>query len=119
MWTLLKALLAKWALIKLLLRTLGSLTWLIPVAFILKSIGLPMLLLLLLLALPIFIVLALIGLPFILVIVFGVMLIAGLFLLLKIGFIVLMFALPIMLVYWVVRWLTRNGRSHGDPATES
>jgi len=120
MWTLLKALLAKWALLKLILKSLGSLAWLIPVAFILKSIGLPMLLLLLLLALPVFIVLALIGLPFILVIVVGVMLIAGLFLLLKIGFIVLIFALPIMVVYWVVRWLMRNGTSRGsDPATES
>lgn len=119
MWALIKSLLTQWALLKVLLKTLGSLAWLIPVAFILKTIGLPMLLLLLLLALPIFIVLALIGLPFILVIVVGVMLVAGLFLLLKVGFIALMIALPIMIVYWVVRWLWRNGKTRGsDPATE-
>jgi hypothetical protein len=121
MWTLIKTILTKWALLKLLLRGLGSLGWLIPVAFILKFIGLPMLMLmlLLLLALPIFIVLALIGLPFILVIVFGGMLIAGLFLLLKLGLVVLTVAVPILLVYWVVRWFLRNGKSRdGEPATD-
>jgi hypothetical protein len=119
MWSLIKSLLTQWALLKVLLKTLGSLAWLIPVAFILKFIGLPMLLLLLVLALPIFIVLAVIGLPIILVIVFGTMLVAGLFLLLKLGLIALTVALPILILYWVVRWFWRNGKTRGtDPATE-
>ena len=50
MWTLLKSLLTKWALFKVLLRTLGSLAWLIPIALILKAIGLPMLITLAILA---------------------------------------------------------------------
>ena len=49
MWALLKSLLTKWAFFKVLLKALGSLAWLIPIAFVLKAIGLPFLLLLLVL----------------------------------------------------------------------
>ncbi len=120
MWTILKSLIAKLALFKVLLRTLGSLAWLVPIAFILKAIGLPMLLLLLMLALPIFIVLALIGLPFLLVFVVGGLLIAGFFVLLSLGVAALKIAIPIMLIVWFVRWLTRDRKTDGgiNPATE-
>jgi hypothetical protein len=120
MWVLIKALLAKWALFKILLKTLGSLAWLFPVALLLKTLGLPMLLLLLVLALPIFIVLALFGLPFILVLVVGGVLLAGFVALLTFGFTLLKILVPIILVVWVIRWLLGNGKkSNGaDPATE-
>jgi hypothetical protein len=120
MWTLLKALLTKWALLQLLLRTLAKLGWLLPVAFILKAIGLPMLILLLVLALPIFIVLALIGLPLILVFVVGSLLVAGFFALLSLGFTVLKIAIPIILVVWLVRWIFSSRDSNGGatPATD-
>ena len=119
MWTFLKALLTKVALLKVLLRTLGSLAWLVPVAFILKAIGLPVLLLLLVLALPIFIVLALVGLPILLVVVFGGMLVAGLFAMVSIGLVALKIALPIMLLVWFVQWLLRDRRTSDgtNPAT--
>ena len=119
MWALLKTLLSQWALFKVLLAALGRLAWLIPVAFILKTIGLPMLTLLLLLALPIFIVLALVGLPFIVVAIAGTLLVAGFFFLLSLGLTVLKIAIPIVLIVWIVRWFTRNGdRPKTDPATE-
>ena len=71
MWALLKSLLAQWAILKLLLKSVGSLTWLLPLAFLLKAVGLPLLLLLAMLAIPLVIVLVIIGLPIILVVVVG------------------------------------------------
>ena len=120
MWTLLKSLLTKWALFKVLLRTLGSLAWLIPIAFVLKAIGLPVLILLAVLALPIFIVLAIIGLPIILVVVFGAMLLMGIFFLLSLGLVALKIAIPVMLVVYLVRWLRRKSDTNGGttPAPE-
>ncbi len=52
MWLLLKSLLAKWAILKLVLKAFGSLGWLLPIAFVLKALGLPFLLLLAVIALP-------------------------------------------------------------------
>jgi len=118
MWTLLKSLLTKWALFKVLLRTLGSLAWLIPIALILKAIGLPMLILLAILALPIFIILAVIGLPFILVLVVGGLLIAGFFFLLSLGLAALKIAIPIMIIVWLVRWFTRDEPKPGTDTAE-
>ena len=46
MWVLLKSLLAQWAIVKLVLKAFGSLGWLLPLAFVLKALGLPLLLLL-------------------------------------------------------------------------
>lgn len=121
MWAFIKSLLTQWAVFKVLLKALGSLAWLVPIALVLKAIGLPMLMLLLALALPIFIVLALFGLPFILVAIFGTLLMVGLFALLSIGFTVLKIAIPIIIIVWLVRWVMRNGRNHpkADPTTES
>jgi hypothetical protein len=119
MWTLLKSLLTKWALFKVLLKTLGSLAWLIPIALVLKAIGLPMLLLLLILALPIFIILALVGLPFLLVLVGGGLLLGGFFFLLSLGLAALKIAIPIMIIVWLVRWLTRDRpKPSTDTATD-
>lgn len=115
MWNLITSLLAKWALLRLLLKTLGSLGWLLPVAFILKLVGLPVLIVLAILALPVFIVLAIVGLPIMFVIVAGIMLLVGFFFLLSIGIAVLKIAIPILLIYWVLRWWFRkgNGTSSG------
>lgn len=119
MWSLITSLLAKWALFKLLLKTLGSMAWLLPVAFILKLIGLPVLIVLAILAAPVFIILAIIGLPIMFVIVAGVMLLVGFFFLLSMGLLVLKIAIPIILIYWVIRWLFRNGKKNSiDPAVD-
>ena len=119
MWSLITSLLAKWALFKLLLKTLGSMAWLLPVAFILKLIGLPVLIVLAILAAPVFIILAIIGLPIMFVIVAGVLLLVGFFFLLSMGLLVLKIAIPVILIYWVIRWLFRNGKKNSiDPAVD-
>jgi hypothetical protein len=100
-------LLAKWALWRMLLKLLGSLAFLIPIALILKAIGLSILKVLLVLGMPIFIVLAIIGLPFILVFIFGGMLLAFLFAVLTLGFAALKIALPIILVVLLVQWIIK------------
>ena len=119
MWSLITSLLAKWALFKLLLKTLGSMAWLIPVAFILKVIGLPVLIVLAILAAPVFITLAIVGLPIMFVVIAGILLLVGFFFLLSMGLLVLKIAIPIILIYWVIRWLFRNGKKNSiDPAVD-
>jgi hypothetical protein len=119
MWSLITSLLAKWALFKLLLKTLGSMAWLIPVAFILKLIGLPVLIVLAILAAPIFIILAIIGFPIMLVIIAGIVLLVGFFFLLSMGLLLLKIAIPVILIYWLFKWLFRNGRKNSiDPAVD-
>ena len=119
MWSLITSLLAKWALFKLLLKTLGSMAWLLPVAFILKLIGLPVLIVLAILAAPVFIILAIVGLPIVFVIVAGILLMVGFFFLLSMGLLVLKIAIPIILIYWLIKWLFRNGKKNSvDPAVD-
>ena len=119
MWSLITSLLAKWALLKLVLKTLGSLGLLLPIAFVLKAIGMPILIVLAILAAPIFIVLAIIGLPFMFVIVVGIMLLVGFFALLSIGLLALKIAIPILLVYWLLRWWFRNDKKTStDPSID-
>jgi hypothetical protein len=119
MWSLITSLLAKVALLKLLLKTLGSLGWLLPIAFVLKLVGLPVLIVLAILAAPIFIILAIIGLPIMFVIIAGVLLLVGFFFILSMGLLVLKIAIPILIVYWVIRWFFRNGRKNSiDPAVD-
>lgn len=116
MWALIKSLLLKWSLFKLLLKSLGSLAWLIPVAFILKAIGIPALILLAVLALPLILVLMVLGLPLLLIVIVGGGLLMVTFWVVSIGLVALKVALPIILVFWIVRWLTRrNGDEHRPP----
>lgn len=119
MWSLITSLLAKWALLKLVIKTLGSLGLLLPIAFVLKAIGMPILIVLAILAAPIFIVLAIIGLPFMFVIVVGIMLLVGFFALLSIGLLALKIAIPILLVYWLLRWWFGNDKKAStDPSID-
>lgn len=113
MWVLLKSLLAKWAILKLVLKAFGSLGWLLPLAFVLKALGLPFLILLAVLALPIIIVLAVIGLPLLLVIAVGGVLLTLTMWIVGIGLAALKLAIPLLLMYWVLRWMF----SRGDDAT--
>src|SRR4029079_18002965 len=102
MWTLIKGLLLKWAMLKWLLKSLGSLGILVPIAFVLKMVGLPVLMVLAVLALPILIMLALFGMPFILVFMLGGALLAILSAVLSFGLMALKIVLPIVLVVWLV-----------------
>jgi hypothetical protein len=117
MWVLLKSLLAKWALFKILLKGLGSLAWLLPLALILKAIGLPALIVLAILALPLFLVLLILGLPMIFVVMSGVVILAGIFFLLSLGIAVLKIAIPIIIVYWLFKWIWGSKKT-GDGTVE-
>ena len=109
MWLLLKSLLAKWAVLKLLLKAFGSLGWLLPLAFVLKALGLPFLLLLAVIALPVILVLAVLGLPILLVVTIGGFLVTLTMWIVGIGVAALKVAIPILLLYWVARWMLRLG----------
>ena len=112
MWTFLKGLLVQWAILKLLLKSLGSLGILVPLAFLLKLIGLKLIAVLGILALPLLIVLAIIGLPFILVFLMGGFLLALVAGALSLGIMVLKIVLPIAIVFWLLSWLF--GKRRGD-----
>ena len=114
MWALLKSLLAQWAILKLLLKSVGSLTWLLPLAFLLKAVGLPLLLLLAMLAIPLVIVLVIIGLPIILVVVVGGALMTFTLWVVSMGLLALKVAIPVLLVFWLVRWLMRSNGGATD-----
>src|SRR5687768_12722047 len=107
MWTIIQGLL-KGAILKWLLKTLGSLGFLVPIAFILKMVGLPVLMVLAVLALPILIMLALFGMPFILVFVLGGALLAILSAVLSFGLLALKIVVPIVLIIWLAKWIMRS-----------
>ena len=115
MWTVLKALALRMAVG----RTLGGMLatlflLLVPLAGVLKVIGLPILIVLGLLGAPIFLLLAAIGLPVLVVVGFGgvlLLLVGGL---LALGILAIKIALPIILIVWLVKWF--RGRRHG-PST--
>ena len=82
----------------------------------LKAIGLPILILLAVLALPLIIVLMVLGLPLILIAVVGGGLLMLTFWVVSLGLMALKIALPIILVFWVIRWLMRrNGDERLPP----
>ena len=97
------------------LKVLGLVAFL-PIAFLLKAVGLPLLIVLAVLALPVLFLLFLFGLPIFLVLLVGGLAMSALFVVLSIGMMALKFAifvvLPIWLVYKLVSWLFR-GRSGG------
>jgi hypothetical protein len=117
MWALIKSLFAQWALFKILLKSLGSLAWLLPVAFLLKFLGIPALIVLAVLALPLFIILLIVGLPMAFVAVTGVVILAGIFFLLSLGIAVLKLAIPIVIVYFLFKWIF-GSRKTGDGTVE-
>lgn len=113
MWAILKTLLIQGFLAKTALKSFAWLAWLLPLGFLLKWVGLPIALVLGTLSAPVLIMLAVIGLPIIVVVVFAGMMIAIVGFVLSLGFAVLKFLLPIIIVYYVAKWLWRAMR----PAT--
>ena len=118
MWVLLKSLLAKWAILKLVLKAFGSLGWLLPLALVLKALGLPFLVLLAVLALPLLIVLALLGLPFLLVAIIGGTLVTLTLWIVSLGVMALKLAIPIVLVVALIRWMSARG-GDGEPVVST
>ena len=97
-----------WLVVKTGLRSLGWLAALIPFAFLLKTVGAPLLAILATLGLPLLIILAVIGLPIIVVLVFTGVLLAIVAAVLSLGLAVAKVVVPIVLVWWLVSWLFRG-----------
>jgi hypothetical protein len=100
---------------------LGGLALLLPIAALLKVIGIPLLLVLMVVGLPILILLFLFGLPIFAVFIVGSMIIGLIGMVLTIGIAVLKFALfvvlPIWLMWKVACWIFRGfgrGRDRGS-----
>ena len=117
MWMLLKGL----ALRFVIGRTIGGLfatllLLLVPVAGVLKIIGLPVLIVLGVIGAAVVLLLAVIGLPVLLILGIGGMLLVCLGILLTLGVMAIKIVLPIVLIVWLVRWLRRPRRE--GPVTE-
>ena len=117
MWTVLKAVALRLAVG----RTLGGMLTtlfllLVPLAGVLKVIGLPILIVLGVIGAPIFLLLAAIGLPALVVVGFGGMLMLLVGGLLALGILAIKIALPIILIVWLVKWW--RGRPTPPRATD-
>lgn len=113
MWSFLKWLVTRLGIVRWLFKILGLGVFL-PLAFVLKAIGLPVLIVLAVLALPILFLLFLFGLPIFLVFAFGALVLGILFATLAFGLLALKFAvfvvLPIWLLWKAASWLFSGRR---------
>lgn len=116
MWPLLKTLLVQGILAKTALRSFAWLAWLLPVGFLLKWVGLPILMVLGVLALPVLLLLAVIGLPVIVVFFFGSILLTITGAVLAFGIAAAKVLIPMALVFLVVRWIWRSRGVSPDAA---
>jgi hypothetical protein len=96
------ALVIRLAAIRWAIKTLLGVGVLVPVAMLLKVVGLPILAILAVLALPILFVLFLFGLPIFLVLIVGGLLLGGLFALLSFGLFAFKIFLFVVLPVWLV-----------------
>ena len=114
MWSLLKWLAMRLAIVRWLVKVLGMLAFL-PIAFLLKTIGLPILIILAVLALPVLLLLFLFGLPIFLVLFAGGLVMGALFAALSFGLLALKVAIFVVLPAWLVwrlfAWMFRRGRN--------
>ncbi len=110
---LLRWLVSRLAVVPWLLKTFGGLAVLVPLALLLKTVGLPIIAILGVLAAPVLLVLFVLGLPIFLVLLVGGGLLAFVFALVSIGLVVLKLlifvVLPIVLVWKLIRWIFRRG----------
>lgn len=115
MWMLLKGL----ALRFVVGRTIGGLfatlfLLLVPIAGVLKVIGLPILIVLGVVGAPVFLLLAAIGLPVLLILGIGGVLLFFVGILLALGVFAIKIILPIVLVVWLVKWIFGRRRRSGS-----
>ena len=108
------ALAVRLAAIRWAIKSLIGLGVLVPVAFVLKFVGLPILAVLGVLALPVMIILFILGLPIFLVLIAAGLLMGGLFLVMTVGLfaikILVFVVLPILLVWIVATFFWRIAR---------
>jgi len=118
MWALLKWLAMKLAIVRWIFKILGLFAFL-PIAFLLKAIGIPLLIVLAVLALPVFFLLFLFGLPIFLVLLAGGLAMGVLFAALAFGLFALKIAifvvLPIWLMWRLASWAFRGGARRDVP----
>lgn len=125
MWSAIRWLVLRIAAIRWLFK-LGGLAFLLPIALLLKTIGLPLLMVLAVLAIPILILLFLFGLPIFLVFIVGSMLMGLIGVVLTVGVAALKIGLFIVLPIWLVWklggkiscWISKRGDG-GTPPTSS
>lgn len=125
MLALIKWLVLRLAAVRWIFKAFGGLAFLLPVAFLLKIVGLPILGVLSVLALPVFFMLFIFGLPLFLVLIAGGVVMAMLFAVLTIGIVAVKIGLFIVLPAWLIwklvsmmfRFVRRGfkGRDDGGP----
>jgi hypothetical protein len=101
MWSLLKWLAMRLAIVRWIFKILGLIAFL-PIAFLLKAIGIPLLIVLAVLALPVFFLLFLFGLPVFLVLLVGGLAMGALFAALSLGIFALKVAVFVVLPAWLL-----------------
>ena len=108
-----------WAVVKLGLKSVGWLVFMLPLAFLFKTIGAPILAILGVFAVPLLVIFAILGLPIIVVLVFTMMIVGIIGLVLTVGAALLPVLLPILLVWWIVSWMLgrRKSGAAGGPMT--
>ena len=88
---------------------------LVPIAGVLKIVGLPLLIVLGVIGAPVFLLLAVIGLPVLLVLGIGGVLLFFVGILLALGVFAIKIILPIVLVIWLVKWIFGRKRRSEAP----
>jgi hypothetical protein len=119
----LKWLVVRLAAVRWIIKTLASLGILLPLAWLFKFIGLPILGVLGILALPVLFLLFIFGLPIFMVLIVGGGVLGLLFALLSLGILALkigvLVVLPIFVVYKVFSWIFGRPRRNGDAGGSS
>lgn len=117
MWSVISRLVVKLAALRWLFK-LGGLSLLLPIAFLLKVVGIPLLIVLAIVGLPIIMLLFLFGLPIFAVLLVGGLLMGLLGFVLTIGVaavkIAIFVVLPIWLMWKLFHWLFHRGDGKGD-----
>jgi hypothetical protein len=119
MWAILKTLLVQGILARTALRSFGWLAWLLPVGFLLKWVGLPLLAVLGVLALPVLLLLLVIGLPIFVVLMFGGALLSLVGMVLTVGVALAKVLIPVALAVLVIRWMLRAGSRPAAPVASA
>ena len=118
LWSLLKWIAMRLAIVRWLFKILGLLSFL-PIAFLLKAIGIPILIVLAILAVPVLFVLFLFGLPLFLVLLAGGLVMGTLFSALAFGVLALKFAVFVVLPMWLLwrlfTWMFRRAPRRPTP----
>ena len=121
MWSIIKWLAMRFAPVRWLFKVFGMALF-VPLALLLKTIGLPVLIVLGVLALPILFLLFVFGLPIMFVLLAGGALMGLLFAVLSVGLVVVKLAivigLPIYLMWKLFSWLFGRRRRNGDTPNE-